>query len=54
MPGKHLPELQTASTAGWSALALPVRGGYYAIVTKSPDATSEFEKMLRDCIVWTT
>ena len=52
VPGKRLPRLETASAGGWNALARPVRGGYYAIVTKSPDATSEFERMLRDCIVW--
>jgi hypothetical protein len=52
VPGKHLPELQTASAAGWSALARPVRGGYYAIITPSPAATASFDKMIRDCIVW--
>ena len=52
VPGKRLPRLETASAGGWDALARPVRGGYYAIITKSPDATSEFEKMLRDCVIW--
>ena len=52
VPGKRLPGLETASAGGWDALARPVRGGYYAIITKSRDATSEFERMLRDCIVW--
>ncbi len=52
VPDKRLPRLETASAAGWNALARPVRGGYYAIITKSPDATSQFEKMLRECITW--
>ena len=52
VPGKQLPEVQTASTAGWNALARPVHGGYYAIVTPSAAATSNFDKMIRDCILW--
>ncbi len=52
VPGKHLPAAQSASAAGWNALVRPVRGGYYAIVTPSADATSTFERMIRDCIVW--
>ena len=54
VPGKRLPRLETVSSGGWNALARPVRGGYYAIVTKSPDATSEFERMLSDCVIWNT
>lgn len=52
VPGKRLPGVQMASTQRWSALARPVHGGYYAIVTSSADTTARFEKMLRDCIVW--
>ena len=52
VPGKRLPAVQTASTGAWNALARPVRGGYYAIVTPSPAATASFDKMIRECIVW--
>jgi hypothetical protein len=52
VPGKPLPASQSASTASWSALARPVRGGYYAIVTPSADATARFDKRVRDCIHW--
>jgi len=52
VPGKHLPATQSASAAGWNALVRPVRGGYYAIVTPSADATSRFDRMIRDCILW--
>ncbi len=52
VPGKRPPRLETASAGGWNALARPVDGGYYAIVTKSPAATSTFEKMLRECVTW--
>jgi hypothetical protein len=52
VPGKRLPELQTASAAGWSALARPVRGGYYAVVSPSAAAASAFDKMIRNCILW--
>ena len=54
VPGKRLPRVETASSGGWNALARPVHGGYYAIITKSPDATSEFERMLSDCVIWNT
>jgi hypothetical protein len=52
VPGKRLPRIETASSAGWNALARPVRGGYYAIVTDSPAATSSFEKLLRERVIW--
>jgi len=52
VPGKQMPQTQSASMKGWNALARPVKGGYYAIVTASPAATSSFEKMLRDCVLW--
>jgi hypothetical protein len=52
VPGKQMPRLETASAGGWSALARPVRGGYYAIVTPSAAATSSFDKMLRECVIW--
>jgi Protein of unknown function (DUF3379) len=52
VPGKHPAHEQSASAGGWSALARPVRGGYYAIITSSAAATAGFDKMIRDCIVW--
>lgn len=52
VPGKQMPRLETATLGGWDALARPVRGGYYAIVTASRAATSSFEKMLRECVIW--
>lgn len=54
VPGKRLPRAEAAATARWSALAEPVRGGYYAIVTGSPAGTAAFEKTLRDSVVWET
>jgi len=50
--GKHLSRSETATTAHWHALAEPVRGGYYAIVTGSRAGTAAFEKALRDAVVW--
>ncbi len=50
--GKQPSRPETASSAGWNALARPIRGGYYVIVTKSSAATSRFEKMLRECVTW--
>jgi hypothetical protein len=52
VPGKRLPAPQTASTGAWSALARPVHGGYYAIVTPSSAATASFDRMIRNCIRW--
>lgn len=52
VPGKRLPAPQTVSTAAWSALARPVHGGYYAIVTPSAVTTASFDKMIRNCILW--
>ncbi len=54
VPGKKLARSEMASTGGWNALARPVRGGYYAIVTASAETTTRFEQMLRECIVWNT
>jgi len=54
VPGKRPPHPETAATARWNALAEPVRGGYYAIVTGSPAATAGFEKTLRASVVWET
>jgi len=50
--GVRLPRAQTATTARWSALAEPVRGGYYAIVTESQAGTAAFEKALRASVAW--
>lgn len=52
VPGKEMPRVGTASTAAWSALARPVRGGYYAIVTASAAATTRFDRMIRQSIRW--
>lgn len=52
VPGKRPPRLERAAAAGWDALARPVNGGYYAIVTESPAATSRFERMVRERINW--
>jgi len=52
VPGKRLSRFETATAGKWSALARPVQGGYYAIVTESPAATSSFEKMLRERLIW--
>lgn len=52
VPGKQAPRVETASTGAWNALARPVRGGYYAVVTASATATATFDKMIRECILW--
>ena len=52
VPRQRLAETQTASAGGWNALARPVRGGYYAIVTASAAATASFDRMIRECIRW--
>ena len=54
VPGKKLARTESASSGGWSALARPVRGGYYVIVTAAAATTARFDRMLRDCIVWNT
>jgi len=52
VPGKRMPRIETASAGGWSALARPIRGGYYAIVAPTAAATSSFDKMLRERVAW--
>jgi hypothetical protein len=52
VPGKRLAAPQSASKGSWSALARPVRGGYYAVITPSMAATASFDRMLRGAIVW--
>jgi hypothetical protein len=52
VPGQHVKTVQKTSVGGLNAAVHPVKGGYYAIVTASSAATSRFEQMLRDCIVW--
>jgi len=52
VPGKRPKRTETAITAQWSALAEPIRGGYYVIVTGTPAATAAFEKTLRSAIIW--
>jgi len=52
VPGKRPKRPETAVTAEWSALAEPIRGGYYVIVTETPAATAAFEEALRSAIVW--
>ena len=52
VPGKRPKRSETALTAQWSALAEPIRGGYYVIVTGTPAATAAFEEALRSSIVW--
>ena len=52
VPGKKPKVVQSATTAGWSAVVQPAKGGYYAIVTASTAATSRFQQMLRDSIDW--
>jgi hypothetical protein len=54
VPGKRPAHPETAATARWNALAEPVRGGYFAIVTGSPAGTAAFEKTLRASVVWET
>lgn len=52
IPQKRLDAVQQASASGWNALARPARGGYYAIVTASPAATSRVEQLLRERVNW--
>jgi hypothetical protein len=52
VPGRSVPETQTASSGAFSALARPVHGGYYAIVTGSAADTASFDELLRERIRW--
>lgn len=52
VPRKKPTVVESASVAGWSAVAHPAQGGYYAIVTASTAATSRFHQMLRERILW--
>lgn len=52
VPGQKLPGVETASAVNLSALARPVRGGYYAVITASASATAVFDKALRESILW--
>ena len=54
VPGKNPKAVQSASVGGLNAAVHPTRGGYYAIVTASPAATSRFYDSLRESIVWRT
>ena len=52
VPGKQVPKVETASSGVWNALARPVRGGYYAIVTASAASTASFDTLIRKSLVW--
>jgi hypothetical protein len=52
VPGKPPARMETASAAGWSALARPVKGGYYAVVTPSQATTASIDRLLRERIAW--
>jgi len=52
VPGKRPKRPESAATAEWSALAEPIRGGYYVIVTQTPAATAAFEETLRSAVAW--
>lgn len=52
--GQPLAAMQSASAGGWSALARPVRTGYYAVVTPSADATARVERLVNERIDWKT
>jgi hypothetical protein len=54
VPGSRAPAAQSASVSGWSAAVEPAKGGYYAIVTASAEATARFRELLRDRIAWNT
>lgn len=50
--GKQLSRSESATTERRNALAEPVRGGYYAIVTESQAGTAAFRKALRESLAW--
>ena len=52
VPGEKLRGHETAISGGWNALVRPARGGYYAIVTASADATWRFDRLLQERVDW--
>jgi hypothetical protein len=52
VPGQRLAGLERASSADWNALARPAARGYYAVVTASPQATAQVDRMVRERIDW--
>lgn len=54
VPGKPIAAAQSASTQGWSALARPIRTGYYAVVTPSAAMTARIERLVSERIDWRT
>lgn len=52
VPDKHVRSESDASAGGWHAIVQPVQGGFYAIVTSSPELTARTADLLRTHVNW--
>ena len=52
VPNRHIGSSESASRGGWSALARPIRKGYYAVVTDSTLTTGIVDRQIKNQVEW--
>ncbi|HYY59934.1 MAG TPA: DUF3379 family protein [Burkholderiales bacterium] len=52
VPGQPLAKVEQAASREWNALARPAGRGHYAVVTTSPRATAQADRLVRERIDW--
>ncbi|MGQ0655941.1 MAG: DUF3379 family protein [Betaproteobacteria bacterium] len=52
VPGQAPSAVQTAKAGGWTSLARPTGGGYYAVVAADADTMAGADRLLRERVDW--